>query len=173
MKFQKMKGLQQGLKANLEKAPAQWKKESSFMVNAFLLKAYLPSMEWYQIQLLKGLWPVISSSIILNLLWYILWISCIKIGLTCYSKMPLCSPFPGYFSILVMDNAHIHYGDQILALADQFHLLLLLSCYQQWLIFYYRDLDRVSPPLFSRPQPDWGSFLESQGFYSMTPINTC
>jgi len=41
-----------------------------------------------------------------------------------YFKMPLCSPFLGYLSVLVMDNVRIHHGDQILELADQFHLFL-------------------------------------------------
>jgi len=34
--------------------------------------------------------------------------------------MPLCSAFPGPLSILVMDNARIHHGEEILALADRF-----------------------------------------------------
>ena len=41
-----------------------------------------------------------------------------------YFKMPLCSLFPGYLSVLVMDNVQIHHRDQILELADQFHLFL-------------------------------------------------
>ena len=39
--------------------------------------------------------------------------------------MPLCSPFPGYLSVLVMDNARIHHGDQILELADRFRWLFI------------------------------------------------
>jgi len=53
--------------------------------------------------------------------------------------MPLCSPFPGYLSVLVMDNACIHHGDQILELADRFRLVLSFSCYQHELTFNYRD----------------------------------
>jgi hypothetical protein len=34
--------------------------------------------------------------------------------------MPLCSPFPGPLSVLIMDNACIHHGDEILELADQY-----------------------------------------------------
>ena len=34
--------------------------------------------------------------------------------------MPLCSPFPGPMSVLVMDNACIHHGDEILELADRY-----------------------------------------------------
>ncbi|KAF8227826.1 hypothetical protein L208DRAFT_1080602, partial [Tricholoma matsutake] len=30
--------------------------------------------------------------------------------------LPLCSPFPGPLSVLVMDNAHIHHGDKIVEL---------------------------------------------------------
>jgi hypothetical protein len=35
-------------------------------------------------------------------------------------KMPLCSAYPGPLSVLVMDNAHIHHGVEILELADRF-----------------------------------------------------
>lgn len=34
--------------------------------------------------------------------------------------MPLCAPFPGNLSVLVMDNARIHYGAEILELAERF-----------------------------------------------------
>ena len=34
--------------------------------------------------------------------------------------MPLCSPFPGPLSVLVMDNARIHHGAGILDLAERF-----------------------------------------------------
>lgn len=39
--------------------------------------------------------------------------------------MPLCSPFPGYLSVLVMDNAQIHHGEGTLELAEQFREYLL------------------------------------------------
>ena len=35
-------------------------------------------------------------------------------------KMPLCSVYPGPLSVLVMDNACIHHGNEILELADRF-----------------------------------------------------
>jgi hypothetical protein len=35
-------------------------------------------------------------------------------------QLPLCTPFPGYLSVLVMDNARIHHGDEILELTEQF-----------------------------------------------------
>jgi len=34
--------------------------------------------------------------------------------------MLLCTPFPGYLSVLVMDNARIHDGKAILELAERF-----------------------------------------------------
>jgi hypothetical protein len=34
--------------------------------------------------------------------------------------MPLCSAYPGPLSVLVMDNARIHHGEEILELADRF-----------------------------------------------------
>ena len=38
--------------------------------------------------------------------------------------MPLCSPFPGPLSVLVMDNAKIHHGAEILELAERFRRFL-------------------------------------------------
>jgi len=35
-------------------------------------------------------------------------------------QLPKCSAYPGPLIVLVMDNARIHYGDEILELADQF-----------------------------------------------------
>jgi hypothetical protein len=35
-------------------------------------------------------------------------------------KMPLTSPYPGPLSVLIMDNARIHRGNEILELADRF-----------------------------------------------------
>ena len=34
--------------------------------------------------------------------------------------MPITAPYPGPLSVLIMDNAPIHRGDQILELADRF-----------------------------------------------------
>jgi len=39
--------------------------------------------------------------------------------------MPLCSPFPGNLSVLVMDNARIHHGAEILELAERFRVSFL------------------------------------------------
>ena len=35
-------------------------------------------------------------------------------------KMPLTSSYPGPLSVLIMDNAHIHHGEEILVLTDHF-----------------------------------------------------
>ena len=35
-------------------------------------------------------------------------------------QMPLTTPFPGPLSVLVMDNARIHHGEEILELAERF-----------------------------------------------------
>jgi transposase len=51
--------------------------------------------------------------------------------------MPLCSPYPGPLSVLVMDNATIHHGDEILELADRFGA----SSGPQSLVF---DIDSLS-----------------------------
>jgi|ERR1700690_1726880 transposase len=34
--------------------------------------------------------------------------------------MPKCNPYPGPLSVLVLDNAKIHHGDELLELADRF-----------------------------------------------------
>ena len=39
--------------------------------------------------------------------------------------MPLCSPFPGNLSVLVMDNTRIHHGAEILELAERFRVSFL------------------------------------------------
>ena len=41
--------------------------------------------------------------------------------------MPLCTAYPGPLSVLVMDNARIHHGDEILELADRFGEVSLWS----------------------------------------------
>ena len=44
-----------------------------------------------------------------------------------YAKMLSCFPFPGYLSVLIIDNACIHHSKGILDLADRFHLFSYLS----------------------------------------------
>ena len=36
------------------------------------------------------------------------------------AQMPITSAYPGPLSVLIMDNARIHHGDEILVLADRF-----------------------------------------------------
>lgn len=45
-------------------------------------------------------------------------------------QIPLCTPFPGYLSVLVMDNACIHHGEGILELAERFReqFFVLFKC---------------------------------------------
>lgn len=38
----------------------------------------------------------------------------------CSSQLPKCTAYPGPLSVLVMDNAKIHHGDEILELVDRF-----------------------------------------------------
>ena len=35
-----------------------------------------------------------------------------------YAQLPLCTPYPGVLSVLVMDNAKIHHGEEIAELLD-------------------------------------------------------
>ncbi len=41
--------------------------------------------------------------------------------------MPLTTPFPGVLSVLVMDNARIHHGEEIMEMADRFGEFLIHS----------------------------------------------
>ncbi|KIM77531.1 hypothetical protein PILCRDRAFT_76616 [Piloderma croceum F 1598] len=49
-----------------------------------------------------------------------------------YNVLPKCSPFPGPLSILVMDNAKIHHGADVLELCEHFgephHQMVLVHC---------------------------------------------
>jgi hypothetical protein len=47
------------------------------------------------------------------------------IHLTFLYQMPLATPFPGPLSVLVMDNARIHHGEEILELAEHFGMYLM------------------------------------------------
>lgn len=44
------------------------------------------------------------------------------------TQLPLCSPFPGPLSILVMDNARIHHGEDIVELVEQFGKVYAHAC---------------------------------------------
>jgi transposase len=46
--------------------------------------------------------------------------------------MPLCSPFPGPLSVLVLDNARIHHGAGILELAERFGMSDISNFTQIW-----------------------------------------
>ena len=50
--------------------------------------------------------------------------------------MPLCTPFPGTLSVLVMDNARIHHGAEILELAERFGWCFPTTFIDNW---FYRD----------------------------------
>jgi len=49
----------------------------------------------------------------------------------------LCSVYPGPLSVLVLDNATIHHGDEILALADRFGVRI------EYLPSYSPDLNPI------------------------------
>ncbi|KAJ6572951.1 hypothetical protein B0H10DRAFT_1927840 [Mycena sp. CBHHK59/15] len=42
------------------------------------------------------------------------------LGFLEHQVLPLCSPYPGPSSVLVMDNARIHHGEEIIELCDRF-----------------------------------------------------
>jgi len=43
------------------------------------------------------------------------------------SQLPLCSPFPGPLSVLVIDNTRIHHGNEIIELLSQYGMLDFLT----------------------------------------------
>jgi hypothetical protein len=146
MRFQRMNEHWQDHEDDLEKVPVLLKKEYLFAVDAFLRKAYSQLMEWYPTRLLKDLWLATGSFITLSLLWYIFFPISWNF-LNIHIKMPLCSPFPGYLSVLVMDNARIHHGAQILELADRFRWLFIhiLFIYNGWSPFAEIRIEFLPP----------------------------
>lgn len=68
--------------------------------------------------------------------------------------MPLCTAYPGPLSVLVMDNARIHHGDEITELADRFgeycsvhfwllHSTTILGVRVEYLPPYLPDLNPI------------------------------
>ena len=43
---------------------------------------------------------------------------------TFFEQLPKCTAYPGPLSIVIMDNARIHHGPEILALFDRFGMAL-------------------------------------------------
>ena len=76
------------------------------------------------------------------------WTECIY---SCHCKqMPLCTPFPGYLSVLVMDNARIHHGEGIIELAERFRMQFYI--YFKYLHFTHyssRDSCRIFATLLT------------------------
>ncbi|KAF8221672.1 hypothetical protein L208DRAFT_1326538 [Tricholoma matsutake] len=69
-----------------------------------------------------------------------------------HSVLPLCTPFPGYLSVLVMDNARIHHGEEILELTQHFGNTMALTLEIICLLLNFRCPSRVSSTLLTRPQ---------------------
>ncbi|KAF8235158.1 hypothetical protein L208DRAFT_775305 [Tricholoma matsutake] len=66
-----------------------------------------------------------------------------------FVQLPLCTPFPGYLSVLVMDNAHIHHGEEILELTQHFGNTMALTLEIICLLLNFRCLSRVSSTLLT------------------------
>jgi hypothetical protein len=60
-----------------------------------------------------------------------------------HEQMPLCTPFPGYLSVLVMDNARIHHGEGILELAERFREQFFVLFKQTHSLSPNRDLHDI------------------------------
>ncbi|KAF8235920.1 hypothetical protein L208DRAFT_1253972 [Tricholoma matsutake] len=69
-----------------------------------------------------------------------------------HSVLPLCTPFPGYLSVLVMDNARIHHGEEILELMQHFGNTMALTLEIICLLLNFRCPSRASSTLLTRPQ---------------------
>lgn len=64
-------------------------------------------------------------------------------------QMPLCSPFPGPLSVLVMDNARIHHGYEITQIADRFGMYLQSRCSINLTILMNRSSYYLSSTIFT------------------------
>jgi hypothetical protein len=85
----------------------------------------------------------------LNLLWYFSTASTVIANPLFIHYMPLCAPFPGTLSVLVMNNARIYHGAEILERAECFSwcfptifLMLIDNC-------FYRDENQVFTALLT------------------------
>ena len=72
----------------------------------------------------------------------------------------------GPFSVLILDNARIHHGEEILELAERFSEFLLVSVHSEFSTTLHRCPDLLSTTILSRPEPNRRSIFEDQGFYS-------
>jgi transposase len=84
--------------------------------------------------------------------------------------MPLCSPYPGPLSVLVLDNARIHHNDEILTLADRFGVRI------EYLPPYSPDLNLIEEAFsqikhFIRRNKDYYSATQGDGIlYDMYEV---
>ncbi|KAJ6505673.1 hypothetical protein C8R47DRAFT_967791 [Mycena vitilis] len=81
------------------------------------------------------------------------------------SQLPLCSPFPGPLSVLVMDNARIHHGAEILELCDRFGIVFAVAKFMNKLI-PSRCTAPVSSPVLPGLESNRGGLLQNQGLDS-------
>lgn len=60
--------------------------------------------------------------------------------------MPLCTAYPGPLSVLIMDNARIHHGEQIIELADRFgNFFPVSACYITPIMFLGVRIEYLPP----------------------------
>lgn len=76
----------------------------------------------------KDLFLKYLENIVVSLSWHMFFT--LTNNLNC-TKMPKCTAYPGPLSVLVMDNASIHHGYEILELVDRFGRLSCLLP-QRW-----------------------------------------
>lgn len=83
-------------------------------------------------------------------------------------QMPLTTPFPGPLSVLVMDNARIHHGEEILELAERFrmHFLNITSFHSSQMSCLGVQIEFL--PIFPRLQPDRGGVFQDQSVHTPT-----
>ena len=91
--------------------------------------------------------------------------TCSCLSVTECMQLPLCSPFPGPLNILVMDNACIHCGDEIIELVEHYGTswVWAVNCW-----FYgSRCASCLSSTLLSGSQSNQGGLLKDQSMDSM------
>jgi hypothetical protein len=69
-----------------------------------------------------------------------------------FVQLPLCTLFPGYLSILIMDNACIHHGEEILELMQRFGNTMALTLEIICLLLNFRCPSQVSSTLLTQLQ---------------------
>ena len=127
-------------------------------VDGYLQRACWPLRGSGQALLWKGQWSKRVFCSFWRTKWYA--ITLILISATESMQLPLCSPFPGPLSVLIMDNTCIHHGDRIIELLECYGMSWFYVI-NHWL-YGVRSMSCISSTLLTRSQSNWGGVLKDQ-----------